>query len=74
MVTEMITNAVKGLQGDNTGLDLTHVGAVVKHFAAYAQVAVGRLAYIKISPRTLVDEILHFLQGFRLITLINRVR
>lgn len=59
LVTEMITNAVKGLQGDNAGLDSTHIGAVVKHFAAYAQVAGGRnFASIEISPRTLADEIL----------------
>lgn len=59
LVTEMITDAVLGLQGNNIGLDSTHIGAVVKHFAAYAQVAGGRnFASIEISPRTLIDEIL----------------
>lgn len=58
LVTEMITNAVKGLQGDNKGLDSTHIGAVVKHFVAYAQVSGGRnFSSVEISPRTLVDEI-----------------
>lgn len=59
LVTEMIANAVSGLQGDCEGLSSTHIGAVVKHFVAYGQVSGGRnFASIEISPRTLVDEIM----------------
>jgi len=59
LVTEMIVNAVTGLQGDYEGLKSTHIGAVTKHFAGYAQVAGGKnFASIEISPRTLADEIL----------------
>ena len=59
LVTEMIVSAVTGLQGDSKGLESTHIGAVTKHFAGYAQVAGGKnFASIEISPRTLADEIL----------------
>ncbi len=58
LVTEMIVSAVKGLQGDTKEIS-THIGAVTKHFAGYAQVAGGKnFASIEISPRTLIDEIL----------------
>ena len=58
LTTEMIISAITGLQGDYEGLKSTHIGAVVKHFAAYAQVAGGtNFASIEISPRTLIDEI-----------------
>jgi beta-glucosidase len=58
LTTEMIVNAVSGLQGDYKGLKNTHIGAVTKHFAGYAQVAGGtNFASIEISPRTLIDEI-----------------
>lgn len=57
--TEMIVKAVTGIQGDFDGLKNTHIGAVTKHFAGYAQVAGGtNFAAIEISPRTLIDEIL----------------
>lgn len=59
LVTQMIINAVNGLQGDNLKLSTNYIGAVVKHFAGYAQVAGGRnFASVEISPRTLIDEIL----------------
>jgi beta-glucosidase len=58
LVSEMIVSAVTGLQGDSKGLNSTHIGAVTKHFAAYAQVSGGtNFAAIEISPRTLIDEI-----------------
>ena len=58
LATEMIVSAVSGLQGDTEGLARTHIGAVTKHFAGYAQVAGGRnFAAVEISPRTLIDEI-----------------
>jgi beta-glucosidase len=58
LTTEMIVSAVSGLQGDYDGLKSTHIGAVTKHFAGYAQVAGGRnFASVEISPRTLIDEI-----------------
>jgi beta-glucosidase len=58
LTTEMIVSTVTGLQGNNEGLDSTHIGAVTKHFAGYGQVAGGRnFASIEISPRTLIDEI-----------------
>ena len=58
LTTEMIVSAVTGLQGEYKGLRRTHIGAVTKHFAAYAQVAGGRnFASVEISPRTLIDEI-----------------
>ncbi len=58
LTTEMIVSAVSGLQGDYEGLISTHIGAVTKHFAGYAQVAGGRnFASVEISPRTLIDEI-----------------
>ncbi len=60
LVTEMIANAVSGLQGNGAeGLSKSHIGAVVKHFVGYAQVAGGRnFASVEISPRTLIDEIM----------------
>jgi beta-glucosidase len=58
LTTEMIVSAVTGLQGEYEGLKKTHIGAVTKHFAGYAQVAGGRnFASVEISPRTLIDEI-----------------
>ncbi|WP_372772761.1 glycoside hydrolase family 3 N-terminal domain-containing protein [Mangrovibacterium sp.] len=58
LVTEMIVNAVTGIQGDFDGLKSTHIGAVSKHFAGYAQVLGGKnFASMEISPRTLIDEI-----------------
>ncbi|MBB3696627.1 glycoside hydrolase family 3 C-terminal domain-containing protein [Flammeovirga yaeyamensis] len=58
LTTQMIINAVNGLQGDYEGLSKTHIGAVTKHFAGYAQLAGGtNFASIEISPRTLIDEI-----------------
>lgn len=58
LTTEMIVSAVSGIQGDFEGLKSTHIGAVTKHFAGYAQVAGGKnFASMEISPRTLIDEI-----------------
>ncbi|GGZ25215.1 beta-glucosidase [Echinicola pacifica] len=58
LTTEMIISAITGLQGDYIGLKSTHIGAVAKHFAGYAQVSGGtNFAAIEISPRTLIDEI-----------------
>ncbi len=59
LTTQMVTNAIKGVQGNYEGLGKgTHIGAVAKHFAGYAQVLGGRnFAAIEISPRTLIDEI-----------------
>jgi len=58
LVTEMVVNAVKGVQGDYIGLKGTHIGAVTKHFAGYGQIEGGRnFASVQISPRDLVDEI-----------------
>ena len=59
LVSEMIVSAVTGLQGDTKGLESTHIGAVTKHFAGYAQVSGGKnFASVEISPRTFIDEIL----------------
>lgn len=59
LTTQMVTNAVTGVQGDYTGLgNGTHIGAVTKHFAGYGQVLGGtNFAAIEISERTLIDEI-----------------
>ncbi len=58
LTTEMIVSAVSGIQGDFEGLKSTHIGAVTKHFAGYAQVVGGKnFAAMEISPRTLIDEI-----------------
>lgn len=59
LTTEMVVSAIKGVQGDYKGLgNGTHIGAVVKHFAGYAQILGGRnFAAIEISPLTLIDEI-----------------
>lgn len=58
LTTQMIISAVTGMQGDYEGLSSTHIGAVTKHFAGYAQLAGGtNFASIEISPRTLIDEI-----------------
>ncbi|MEP5341938.1 MAG: glycoside hydrolase family 3 N-terminal domain-containing protein [Algibacter sp.] len=59
LTTQMVVNAVKGVQGNYEGLGKgTHIGAVVKHFAGYGQVLGGtNFAAIEISPRTLIDEI-----------------
>ncbi|MDO5970683.1 glycoside hydrolase family 3 N-terminal domain-containing protein [Flavivirga aquimarina] len=59
LTTQMVTHAIKGVQGDYKGLgNGTHIGAVAKHFAGYGQVLGGtNFAAIEISPRTLIDEI-----------------
>jgi len=59
LTTQMVLNAIKGVQGDYEGLgNGTHIGAVAKHFAGYGQVLGGsNFAAIEISPRTLIDEI-----------------
>jgi len=59
LTTQMVTQAIKGVQGNYEGLgNGTHIGAVAKHFAGYAQVLGGsNFAAIEISPRTLIDEI-----------------
>ncbi|GGD27328.1 glycoside hydrolase family 3 N-terminal domain-containing protein [Hyunsoonleella pacifica] len=59
LTTQMVTSAVKGVQGDYEGLgNGTHIGAVAKHFAGYGQVLGGsNFAAIEISERTLIDEI-----------------
>jgi beta-glucosidase len=60
LTTEMVVNAVRGVQGgyDGTGRNTTHIGAVAKHLAGYGQVCGGlNFAAIEISERTLIDEI-----------------
>jgi len=59
LTTQMVKNAVLGVQGGYVGLGKgTHIGAVTKHFAGYGQVLGGsNFAAIEISPRTLIDEI-----------------
>ncbi|MGY6648027.1 glycoside hydrolase family 3 N-terminal domain-containing protein [Wenyingzhuangia sp. IMCC45574] len=59
LTTQMVTSAIKGVQGNYEGLGKgTHIGAVAKHFAGYGQVLGGsNFAAIEISPRTLIDEI-----------------
>ena len=59
LTTQMVVNAIKGVQGDYRGLgNGTHIGAVAKHFAGYGQVLGGsNFAAVEISPRTLIDEI-----------------
>jgi beta-glucosidase len=59
LTTQMVVNAIKGVQGDYKGLGAgTHIGAVAKHFAGYGQVLGGsNFAAVEISPRTLIDEI-----------------
>ncbi|RXP62749.1 beta-glucosidase [Lutibacter sp. HS1-25] len=59
LTTQMVTSAIKGVQGDYVGLgNGTHIGAVAKHFAGYGQVLGGsNFAAIEISERTLIDEI-----------------
>ncbi|PQJ30723.1 beta-glucosidase [Nonlabens arenilitoris] len=59
LTTQMVKNAVIGVQGDYEGLGKgTHIGAVAKHFAGYGQVLGGsNFAAIEISERTLIDEI-----------------
>ena len=59
LTTQMVKNAIIGVQGDYEGLgNGTHIGAVAKHFAGYGQVLGGsNFAAIEISPRTLIDEI-----------------
>ncbi|UMB61848.1 glycoside hydrolase family 3 C-terminal domain-containing protein [Lutibacter sp. A80] len=59
LTTQMVKNAVLGVQGNYDGLgNGTHIGAVTKHFAGYGQVLGGsNFAAIEISPRTLIDEI-----------------
>lgn len=59
LVTEMVVNSIKGLQGDSKSLSSTHIGAVVKHFVGYAQIMGGRnFSSIEVSPRILQDELL----------------
>ncbi len=59
LTSRMVVSAVKGVQGDNVGLRSTHIGAVTKHFAGYAQVQGGtNFASVQISPRSFIDEIL----------------
>jgi len=42
LTTQMVINAIKGVQGDYEGLgNGTHIGAVAKHFAGYGQVLGG---------------------------------
>ncbi|CDF79935.1 beta-glucosidase (GH3) [Formosa agariphila KMM 3901] len=59
LTTQMVVNAINGVQGNYDGLgNGTHIGAVAKHFAGYGQVLGGsNFAAIEISPRTLIDEI-----------------
>jgi len=59
LTTQMVKNAIIGVQGNYEGLGAgTHIGAVAKHFAGYGQVLGGsNFAAIEISPRTLIDEI-----------------
>lgn len=59
LTTQMVVNAVKGVQGNYEGLgNGTHIGAVTKHFAGYGQVLGGsNFAAVEISERTLIDEI-----------------
>ncbi|WP_242204060.1 glycoside hydrolase family 3 N-terminal domain-containing protein [Aestuariivivens insulae] len=59
LTTQMVKNAIIGVQGNYEGLGKgTHIGAVAKHFAGYGQVLGGsNFAAIEISPRTLIDEI-----------------
>ena len=59
LTTQMVINAIKGVQGDYEGLgNGTHIGAVAKHFAGYGQVLGGsNFAAVEISERTLIDEI-----------------
>lgn len=59
LTTQMVVNAIKGVQGNYEGLAKgTHIGAVAKHFAGYGQVLGGtNFAAIEISERTLIDEI-----------------
>lgn len=60
LATEMVVAATTGVQGgyDGAGQNSTHIGAVAKHFAGYAQVLGGRnFASIQISERDLIDQI-----------------
>ena len=59
LTTQMVKNAIIGVQGNYDGLGKgTHIGAVAKHFAGYGQVLGGsNFAAIEISERTLIDEI-----------------
>lgn len=59
LTTQMVTQAVKGVQGDYEGLgNGTHIGAVTKHFAGYGQVKGGtNFASVNLSPRVLIDDI-----------------
>lgn len=59
LTTQMVKNAIIGVQGNYKGLgNGTHIGAVAKHFAGYGQVLGGtNFAAIEISERTLIDEI-----------------
>ncbi len=65
LTTEMVVNAIKGVQGNYEGLGKgTHIGAVAKHFAGYGQILGGtNFSAIEISPRTLIDEIYPPFQG-----------
>jgi beta-glucosidase len=64
LVTEMAVAAVSGIQGGVEALKSTHIGAVVKHFAAYGMVNGGRnFSPVEISPRTLIDEVFPPFEG-----------
>jgi beta-glucosidase len=57
LTTAMVIAAVRGVQGNQTGLKSTHIGAVTKHFVGYGQVDGGRnFASININPRDLIDQ------------------
>lgn len=59
LTSRMVVSAIKGVQGNQIGLKSTHIGAVTKHFAGYAQVEGGKnFASMQISPRSFIDEIL----------------
>lgn len=59
LTTQMVKQAVIGVQGDYKGLgEGTHIGAVTKHFAGYGQVKGGtNFASVSLSPRLLIDDI-----------------
>jgi beta-glucosidase len=57
LASAMVTAAVRAVQGNQTGLKSTHIGAVTKHFVGYGQVDGGRnFASVNISPRDLIDQ------------------
>jgi beta-glucosidase len=59
LTSQMVVSAVRGVQGNQTGLKSTHIGAVTKHFVGYGQVDGGRnFASVTVSPRDLEDQLL----------------